>query len=401
MHNALLQSFGLDFLDEDENLLHTFISNALQKGYISKTYYGSKHLNYYYGFLRKDGSVIGDPLQIICNLEESSEGRLDLGSFDVHNTGSNVWKFKVLTECNDEIKRYTGQRQIVCNSINDQDGLIVVNVMNPDILPSYLPGDEIKLQMKAIAIDINFYKNDEEYMNSYKNEFKLGEGVVSSTQYIYNHQLGFDGKPLNRDIDYEANDYTLVRGKVKSFHIYAIANDDGKEMCRFINTIVETKYGDLEIVHSFSHIKNEQFIAEGSEVLALCVLQGDALLVDKDIILNRENNIRALNFALNSGETNRISNILTDDVYYYSESTNIVKKGKKDIIDYFDYVYKNQHNVKKYITLDEDTKEEVINIDYNDLSPQKIKIICNENSLISKILVQERNLKGEKDGRII
>ena len=276
MSRALLSSYGMDFLDEDDDLLLGFVSEAAQKGRVVNGYQ-AKYVNRYYG-TRLQNRELSDHLQIICNISANEEGTQELKSFDVHNIGSSVWKLSILNECTDEEKTYPGERKLIINKANGKEGLLVVNVMNADILPSYLPGEEVELQMIGVAVDVDYYKSRDEGDEKTPGEYKLADGFMCGTQFLYNHQVLPEGTV--RDIDYSTNDWIAVRGTVKQAYLHKIMIDEENELTRYVETIIETDFGDLKISHSIDQIKEEQRdnTKPGSDFIGVIVLQGDALI---------------------------------------------------------------------------------------------------------------------------
>ena len=195
------------------------------------------------------------------------------------------------------------------------------------------------------------------------------------------------------DIDYFTNDWIAVRGTVKQAHLQQIMIDKENELTRYVETIVETDFGELKISHSFDQIKEEQRenIKTGAEFIGTIVLQGDALIFgfENGIILDYENDLKALRFALEKGNIDRLDRIMAEDVVFASYSTERKITGKESVKEYLRKIYEIQANSGQNID------RRIESVDFADETRKCISLSFEESSNDQYIFIDLDN-----DGRI-
>ena len=140
----------------------------------------------------------------------------------------------------------------------------------------------------------------------------------------------------NKTKDDEAT--MLIRGTVKSAYWGSVEFGEEK-WPSFIKVIINTQFGDLEIVHTEDQIKEEQkeLIKVGSVVNGLFRLSGDVAIFDyqKGYIKDFEHNLALMRYTLQKGDAERLRSVLSEDAEYYSEWSGESYYGKDAIIDRF------------------------------------------------------------------
>ncbi|MBR2748409.1 MAG: hypothetical protein IKD97_00790, partial [Firmicutes bacterium] len=272
------------------------------------------------------------------------DGKLELTTFDTHVAGNCVWRVKN-TEMKpaDESLLQTERRCLFAEAENGK-GLFVVNVVNADVLPSFMEGDEYRLQMVAFAYDVEYYKDDEEYdatlpEDNEGKKFGLDDGAVFPSGFMINHVVRKDGT-IN-EVDEERESATAIKGTVKSF--YVGKTEMGNNLIgKFVRCIVDTQFGEIEIVHKYEQVKEEQRdnMVAGAKILAVVYMSGDAAIYEYEngIVRDEENHLKLLRYTMTKGDTKRLKNVLSENVEYISGNLEETVCGKASVMDYIDYV---------------------------------------------------------------
>lgn len=350
-----LSKMGLDFLVENEEnfiALTNFVMND------KKAYFGYYGLPYFY-------KRMGWPEVLIRTDIDQENKAINLVGFDTHLSGVTQWTFQlqhfnIAPSNQDKLSRRVAIRKL------DGSGLAVVNLVTADLLPSFLPDDVITAQMVGFPFEINYYKDEEEY--NIKNTFKKDEmdltlkiGSVFPSGLLYNHKIDPDdeNKVIEKKDDDFIDCYTQITGIVKSIQP-GISSFGDKTFHSFIDVVISTEFGDLEIVHTEDDITDEErdLLKVGSVVSGVFYLSGDVCIKEytNGIVKNELNNLAAFRQALENNEFDRLRSILTEDTIYVSDGNpDKVFKGIDEIIERFKYVHdahESENCSTKFATVD-------------------------------------------------
>jgi hypothetical protein len=256
---------------------------------------------------------------------------------DAHLSGVTRWKFGVLhqTSCVENDDPLT--RRVLAYKAEDGSGAAVINLVNADVLPSFLPDDEITAQVVGFPVLIHYYENEEKYAEGQTDMYE-GKKLLLADGGVFPAGL----LSQKEDKSHEEISLMQIRGTVKSAQggLVQFGEDKG---CNFIDIVINTEFGDLEIVHSREQVDESEYdlIKEGSVVNGIFAVSGDVAIGEykEGYILDFDHNLSHLRYTLQAGEAERMRTVLSDDAIYYSEWTNDTYKGKDAIIDRFNYVH--------------------------------------------------------------
>lgn len=322
-----LRNFGLDFLVETDEETEVFLNATAAMAKPIVGYYGCPYLNTHYGWV-----------QCILRTEvNKQEKRLELTGFDTHISGDAVWEFGITTvlKNNEEDKLC---KKVLAYNKKDGKGVAVINIVNADVLPSYLPDDTIVAQMVGFPVVLFYYPNEEEYENALPKTEK-GQKVLLKSGMMMPISLC-----NNKNKESEDDDLMLIRGNVKKVQKGVTKFDETFYNGNYMVVTIETDFGDLEIVHTLDQVNENQrqFITEGSVVYGAFYLSADVAIYqyDKSFAKDRENNLALLRAAFQRGEFERLRYVLSEEVQYYSEYSDQTFFGKDGVIDRLNFVAK-------------------------------------------------------------
>lgn len=334
MGTDYLKCLGMDSIMESDETLSNFLSYIAAEGKVIPTYC-SDHIDF-----RK---ITGYPEFIITTIPDEKDQTLKFSDFYTHCSGPDRWTFQIVdTTINDPLE---GKRQILA-SPTAHEGLFVINIAQPDIVPSYFNGERIALQVVAFPYDIKYYRNEDEYENNETFDCEFGRlcnviGSVLPVAFLNNHQ-----ESSGPD---ETDDIMTISGKVISVQ-KGMVEICGEQNFIFIDCHIDTFFGKLEIVHTLEQVEEVQRnnIKPGSIVCALAVLSGDPMVDEYSggAVFDREHILRYLGTVMTEKEiaAKNLGKYLSDDCSFYSETTGSTVQGKEEIINHIEYVKTSRSN---------------------------------------------------------
>ena len=320
-----LENFDLEFLRESEETIGGVMRDVAQRGKPIVGYYAAPYFNLHYG----DVQMI-----LRTNHRQNNEGFEILG-MDSHAAGNAVWEVR-LGDMNINRKDADPMERRVIVKQKDGSGMAVVNLVNADVLPSFLEDELIKMQVVGFPELIQYFPDEDAYAEmqpSLRNghKFLLGEGAVFPT-----------GLLRNRDPDgpeFESNDHlddiTNIRGTVKALYYGAFAFAE-ESHDTFIRCIIDTNYGPLEIDHCIAQVDEAQRknIRVGALVNFYGTLSGDVAIYEYEngIVRDEAHDLSALRYVLSGIDAERLRSILSKDATYLAEYNHTLYEGPDSII---------------------------------------------------------------------
>ncbi len=328
-----LENFGLGFFEEDDNTLMGLIAHTVKDGKGITGYYGLPYLNLHLG-----------AVQMIARTGHREEGDgLEVQGLDTHAKGQAVWECR-LSDADIEIKdKDKLQKRVMVNRL-DGGGMAVVTLVNADVLPCFLAGDIIKMQMIGFPELIQYFPDETAYAEeqpSFGNgkKFLLSEGCVFPSGLMKNRNPEDQYFETSDHLD----DITNIRGTVKALHYGTVTINDSSNDS-FIFCDIDTEFGPLQIVHTIGQVdeKMRKNIKKGAIVSFYGLLSGDVAILDyeKGIVRDEEHNLCALRYMFSGDDPERIRNILSDDCIYVAEYNGTVFSGPDAVIERMKYVQK-------------------------------------------------------------
>ena len=336
-----LENLNMEFFCENEDTYGSLMGLVASEGKGIYGYYNFPYLNKHLGSVQ---------LSLRTGYREQEEGLdgrcLQVEGMDTHTSGRSVWEVR-LHEMN--IGRKDAdllEKRIVVTRMSG-DGLAVVNLVNADVLPSFMKDDVIKMQMVAFPSSIEYYKDEDDYAAHQPKDkdgqkWLIGEGSVFPVGLMRNR----NPKSKEFETDENLDDLTTVRGVVKLLY-WGKIEFEGELHNAYLKCIVDTDFGELEIVHTVDQVA-EEFrcnMEAGATVLMRGILSGDVAIYeyDKGVIRDEEHNLAAMRYMFAEGDPERIRSILSKDVKYISQSGEEFT-GVDDVIERFKYVKKVNPN---------------------------------------------------------
>ena len=328
-----IENFGLDYSKETSELLNDIALLSVKKGkelpgYSGNSYYSRKY---------------GDFEMILRTELDEDEHKLMIKDYDTHCPGNAVWNVCV-SGIDIDYKDDSMRKRIVIKSREDGKGMCVVDVMNSDILPSYLEGDEISLQVIAFPIEIDYLETEEEYDATLPRD-KFGQAFGLADGGIFPIGMFSKGSPdeNGEEPEDEVRSHVMIRGRVKCFKECYV--QFGESRWELVRTLIDTQFGELEIVHTYDQVKQEQRknLRKDAIIAGIFEISGDPAInsYSDGLVKNEENNLRALRQVFVKGDSERLNAILADDAVYITAAGKTYS-GKEAIIQRLRYVHECQ-----------------------------------------------------------
>ncbi len=321
-----LENFGLGVFTETDESMSGLIAHSAQNGVPITGYYGLPYFNQHYG-----------SVQIILRTKqrEGEEG-LELSGVDSHAAGRAIWTVR-LSGANVNPKDADKlSRRVIVTREDGSGGMAIVNIVNADVLPSFMEDDLITLQVLAFPEFIGYYADEDAYADSLP-ERKYGKKLLLSDGCIFP-----SGLLTNRDPDnpnYGENDHlddlVLIRGMVKAAR-YGRFNIGEEQYRPYIVTTIDTEFGPLEIIHTPEQVDESlrKNIREGAVVNMVGTLSGDAAIDEYEhgIVKDEEHNLMLLRYVFADHDPERLRSVLLDSTVYTAEYNSLQFTGADEIV---------------------------------------------------------------------
>lgn len=334
-----LENYNLDWVEEQEDdLLTGLLGFTIKEGTEISGYSG--YPSFYYKFGKAEIHV-----RTTKNGEQENGVRLD--RWDTHASGNCVWDLLCTgMDITPDDATETERVMLFRNYDVERGSFIPIHVLNPDVLPSYLEGDRVKLQVVGLPTSIHYYENAEQLEASLPkdedgNTWGIAEGTLFPSGFLVNHAVGnteTNGKNQVTD------SYIAFRGVVKDLRIGKVEMFD-QELDPFIRCYIETNLGELELDHSINQVSEDQRknMKIGATVEGVCVISGDAAIYEHDrgIVKDFDHDLAALRFVVeNKVRAEHLKRILAKYAEYTSVSGKwtYVYVGLEDIIGRLNHV---------------------------------------------------------------
>lgn len=330
-----LENMGLDSFLENDETFENFIGYCINKGRPLTGYSGGVYFMHHFG----------DAQICVRTFIDEENLKIMYSGIDSHEDSNTCWMLRVFNDITPTGSDILFRRVLFQNNANGE-GILPIDIVNADVLESFLPDDVMELQMIGFPQMIDYFATEGEYMETcgewHGRKLVLDDGTIVATGFLKNHA------PDNEEPDDESDSYVLLRGTVKELYFGFFDEDTEEEKAKpgFIRCIIGTKYGDLEICHTIFQVDEAQRknIKVGAIVSGVFVLSGDAAINERSengAIFNEESDLRVLRQALEKGETVRLKTVLAENAEYISDGFDEPITGAEKIIERFDYVIDN------------------------------------------------------------
>lgn len=331
----MLENFGLDFFAEDDNSLMGFVGYITKEGKALTGYHGTPYL------FKSMGDV-----EFWVKTEKNSEGNLHVAGFDSHCGNRCVWE--LIHSGIDITPKDASKLEHVAmfNRADTHGGLLPIEVITADILPSLMKDDKVTMQVVALPLEINYYANEDEYAEAQPSDdngkkWLMGNGSMAALSFLYNHAPD----RYEQGKDYESDRYVQFTATVKKLYHGTFEMNDEKHNA-FIRCFADTQYGELEFDHTLEQVPEElrDNIRVGAVISGTCILSGDVAIkeYDEGIVKDFEHNLKLLRYTMGKGDPERLASVLATDVVYETDTSGKKYVGAKEIIDRFTYIHNNR-----------------------------------------------------------
>ncbi len=319
-----LENFGIDFFRDDEETFNSLLGYLTQNGKEITGYYG------YPSLFNKQGDI-GMYIKIA-----EEDGKLIIAGLDTHCNGPHVWTMVAAFDLTPRDALPT-ERLVAFQRSNDHGGLVPIHLINADVLPSFLDGDIIKMQMTALPLEIKYYATEDDYAEDQPTgkdgkKRMMATGTFFPVQMLHNHSVE---KTDDAEVDYSTDDIVLFTAKVKKVYHGDFTFGENTEHF-FIRCVAETENGDIIFAHTLHQVeeKYRDNIREGAIISGACVLSGDVAIYEYEngIVKTAENALRVVRQAVASGESERLRPVLAETAVYDSKFSETNSMGADDII---------------------------------------------------------------------
>ena len=324
-----IENFGLGDLTLTEEDTIKFLGYIAKQGKLLVGYKGT-YINH----------NLGNAQFILRTALNEEENRFEVIGVDTHSTGKCIWECRIFGDDPTPSSFGPLQRRCLLVPQDSREGMTIINIVNSEVLPSYLEGDIIKLQVVAFPVLINYFADEESYINHQSAKYPGSKRVILANGAIFpsGYLLNRDPRRSESERDSDLDDHVLVRGTVKKcFTGQAVIKD--KQLTKFVRCIIDTDFGELELVHPYKMVGKEQRenMRVGATVSAICVLSGDAAIYEYEdgIVLDEENNLRLMRSCAFTGDEDRLRLILDKNCVFYIETTGQTLDGADKVIHHF------------------------------------------------------------------
>ncbi len=322
-----MENFGLDGLADSEDTVGGLMRHVAQEGKPIVGYYGLPYFNLHYG-----------DVQMILRTEHSESGNgLNATGIDSHAAGRAIWEARLSgADINLKDADLLSRRAII-NMVDGSGGLTVVTMVNADVLPSFMEGDVVKMQVIAFPELVEYFPDEDAYADSQPSlenggKFLVELGTCFPTGFMRNRGVGSSEFESDEHLD----DIVNVRGIVKALY-HGKFEIGGEAHDTFIRCVIDTAYGPLEIAHSIEQVKEEQRkdIRVGAMVNIYGTISADVAIYDYEdgIVRDEEHDLAALRYMFSGNDPERIRSILADDATYLAEYNGVTYTGANAIIE--------------------------------------------------------------------
>ncbi len=332
-----LRCLGIEHLIENEDATLGLISYILHNGKPIAGYSNGPYIFHSLGYAEFSARTI-------INHESK---QIEFTGMDVHCSGPCSWEMRIAHDVTPSDWEPT-RRRLICKDAKDGSGMIVINVVRADVLPSFVEDAPIRLQLVAFPLSIELFESETAYadaqpaFNSLGKKFLMGDGSLFPIGFMNRCSVKEPGSPVSEDTS--SDDVMLIRGKIKALAPGKVIIND-QEIQPFIDGIIETIHGDLEVVFTFNQIAEAQqrLLKPGTVLSATVILSGDAAIKDYvgGFVKDERRHLALLRHTFLLGQAERLLPVLSEKVSYYSEFAEVQLRGKEKIVAHLNKVHAN------------------------------------------------------------
>ena len=320
-----IENFGLEFLMEEDETTMGVIKYIAGEGKGIVGYYGLPYIF----------KSVGDS-EFWLKTERTADKTLGVEKIDTHCAGNCVWNMMHTGIDIDAEADSKLSKTAMFTKADGEGGMVPIEIINADVLPSFLEGDKFRMQVVALPLDIGYYADEEEYTESCPKDGKgkrwcAALGSMFPTAFLANHIADKEERPERQYSDR----YVSFTAKVSKLYCGAFELGEMKGTT-FIRCVAETNFGEIEFAHTYEQVPEElrNNIKVGSIVSGVCVISADVAIDGyKDgIIKDFEHNLSLLRYTIQEGDHERLRSVLAESAVYETYSSDASFIGVDEII---------------------------------------------------------------------
>lgn len=301
-----LHNLGLEVFTEDEDTYRKLVGHVLSQGKAIYGYFGLPYINHHLGWA-----------QMIARIGPVVEGKYQFNALDTHCAGICYWDVRISSVMKDPDNDDPLSKVLVVKGM-DGKSLAAVHIVNADVLPSFAEDEVIRLQMIAFPEDISYYPDAQDYEATVKPD-KFGKKISLGENCLF--PIGI----FSETNEVPVKTITQIRGVVKRL-LWGEVKLGDDTINPFIDCIVETQMGEIEILHTVEMVEESQRenLKVGATVNCLCYLSGDPAInaYAHGIVLDHEHHLKLLAYSFSEGDPERLRRVLANHFTYDSEVSN-------------------------------------------------------------------------------
>lgn len=327
------ENYGLDDFYEDEVTMG-MAKYTVKEGRIISGYSGQPDAHYSFG-----------DLEMVVNFEKQGEGQFVTTGVDNHSQGGCIWNAVLGAIDLTEKGQHPMKRRMTIEGANGTENLTVVNLVHADVLPSFMAGDEVKMQIVGYPLTLELYENEEDYMDA-QPEWRDGKlGLADG--FIFPSGMLINRNPNSPDFekDPEMDSYSLLRGNITRVLWGTLKFGEETIERGFLEIFVRTRIGELQLIWPHEKVSEEDWklLKPGTICNATVYLSGDVAIYEynEGFVLDEEHDLSLLRYSMAKGDPERLRPALAKNAVYSSELSGENYQGPDAIILRIRYVKEN------------------------------------------------------------
>lgn len=241
------------------------------------------------------------PVEFSCHIVQNDEGTANkVIGLSMHVMGNEfstlpIGDNGVLDEDEDELSR--------CVFFETKDGgQIPIRLVMADVLPSYAPGTRVEMQLASFSLDVNYYKNDDDWQTKRGGEL-FGKPVSIA-----------DGAILSLGTD----DTCRIKGRVKRVvEMQTISPKRTAKYTDFLALYVDTVIGEMPIYHTIDMVDTAErdLVRPGSIIDVIAVISADVAIGEYQggAIFDEKHLLMLIRDCVERCDLRRLRKVIADD----------------------------------------------------------------------------------------
>ena len=249
------------------------------------------------------------------HLMQREDGKNEMVGASSHVAGNCIWNLLFDENCVDtegEDSEELG-KSVICRSPDaDEESRVVVTLVHADVLPCYLPGEPVTMQVAAFPLKIHYYPDEEAC-----DEVTAVNAMGTKIRYASGRLLCL------------GNEDCVVKGIVKTVELLTTETivGDGVEERQFYYVVIDTQFGPLPLCHSIDSVEEaeREYIKEGACVFADCMISGDVAIKEYQggAVYDEIHDLKLLRECLETNDFSRAGHVFAGDAVYVSDNSGV------------------------------------------------------------------------------